>query len=69
MNVGRSTIQQLARRGGMVALLLDHEAVEFYIDLLHSYNASRTPRDEAVAADEQFLRDQAELLWGDDGFD
>ena len=57
----------VARRHGLIAIVLDQEAAEFYIELFHDYNAGRKPRDTAVADDESYLRRECELLYGDDG--
>ena len=60
------TPEQAARKRGRIALVLDQEAAEFYIQLLHDYNAGRTPRDVAVADDETYLRRESELMFGED---
>ena len=62
------TPQQAARRKGKIALVLDQEAAEFYIEMFHDYNASRgKARDIAVSDDEEYLRRECELLYGEGG--
>lgn len=67
--IGRiGAVERAANGRGAVALVMgDAFAAEFYIELLHDYNAGREPRDEGVWEDEQSLREQYELLWGDEG--
>jgi hypothetical protein len=60
------TPEQAARKQGRIALVLDQEGAEFYIELLHDYNAGRTSRDVAVFDDENYLRKECEILYGED---
>lgn len=60
------TPEQAARRQGLIALVLDQEGAEFYIELFNDYNAGRTPRDVAVYGDENYLRQECEFLFGGD---
>ncbi len=60
------TPEQAARKRGKIALVLDQEAAEFYIELFHDYNAGRTPGDVAVSDDENYLRKECELMFGED---
>jgi len=60
------TPEQAARKQGRIALVLDQEAAEFYIELLHDYNAGRTPGDVGVFDDENYLRRECELMFGED---
>ena len=59
------TPEQAARKKGRIALVLDQEGAEFYIELLHNYNAGRTPGDVAVSDDEAYLRRECEWMFGD----
>lgn len=59
-------IEQLAWKKRLVVLTMEHEAVEFYIKLLHDYNEGEDVRDDAVYADEQSLRKQYELLFDEE---
>ncbi len=60
------TPEQAARKQGKVALVLDELGVLFYIEMFHEYNAGRTPRDVAVADDENYLRREYELMFRED---
>ncbi len=60
------TPEQAARKRGKIALVLDQDGAEFYIELLHDYNAGRTPRDVAASDDEDYLRKECELMFGED---
>ncbi len=60
------TPEQAARKRGRIALVLDQEGAEFYIELLHDYNAGRTPGDVAASDDENYLRRECELVFGED---
>ena len=58
------SIPMIARRQGVIALVLDQEAAEWYIDMLSTYNM-RHRKDVATRADEEYLRRESELIWGD----
>ena len=60
------TPEQAARKRGRIALVLDQEGAEFYIELLHSYNTRGSVRDGAVYDDENYLRKECELMYGED---
>ena len=55
----------VARKQGKIALVMDQDGAEFYIELLHSYNAGRKVRDVAVADDENYLKKEYELMFGE----
>ena len=55
----------VARKRGKIALVMDQDGAEFYIELLHSYNAGRKVRDVAVADDENYLKKEYELMFGE----
>ena len=58
------SIPMIARQRGRIALVLDQESAEFYIDMLHTYNSTHR-KDVATRADEEYLRLETALLWGD----
>ena len=64
--LGDQTSEQAARKQGLIALVLDRDGAEWYIELLHDYNVGREVRDIAASDDENYLRQQCESLFGDD---
>ena len=58
--------EQAARRRGRIALVLDQEGADFYIELFNEYNRGRKQPDVAVSDDETYLRGEYAIVFGED---
>ncbi len=54
-------IEHAARQHGQIALLLNEDGAEYYIELLNA----EAHRDSGAREDENYLRQQAARMWPD----